>query len=109
MSDETLLPIHRQLTDKEKYDWAMKSFRELEVKFRHVLAQNEKLISKNNSLAEKLKEWEEETPHNMKGIDKVNAKTYLKLHKSYKSMTDNFWRVNDELRELKKNLQSEKL
>ena len=109
-NEEMLLPIHRQFTDKEKHDWMHREYKVLEVKHKALIFSNKKVISKNKILLKVIAEHEAEIPSVIhKNQATVTVKTFLKLRKQYNIMVENFWRVNDELLELKKNLQAEKL
>lgn len=111
MDNETLLPIHRQFTDKEKLGLAIQREKELKVLLSNMERQNEQLHNKIVDLQKEVKEWEDadiNEPMGRKNIKIVTGKTYRKLYRSYRSMTDNFWRVNDELRALKKKVEEEK-
>ncbi len=109
MENETLLPIHRNFTDKEKIGLAHKKYNELERKFKNILIQNENLAYKNKQLSDKLKAYEEEIPETLNGKTEIKAQTFLRLRKRYTEMVANFWRVNDELMVFKKQIKSEQL
>lgn len=120
-NDETLLPIHRDFTDKEKADWyhrdlvrckahnqglekAVKRLKE-EVK---LLRQEKVAITNENAVIKAdLKKWDDYTEDQLQSI--VISKGIKKLKSNYQDMTANFWRVNDELRELKNKIEEEKL
>lgn len=101
---ETLLPIHRELTDKEKIDWLRKQLNEVEERNVKLSAANQSLTDRNRNLLNRIKEWEEEVPGDLKKADTVSAKAYIKLKKRCDMFETRTWELVAECKELQSQL-----
>lgn len=99
MSNEILLPLKRQLTDKEKNCLLWQKNRKLEARNANLVKEINKLTIKNKKLADALKEETGPLPSG-NDCDTVSARAYRKLMRRCKMFEDRVWELIEERRKL---------
>ena len=100
-SEEPLLKLHRDFTDKEKLDWLRIDYRKLEKKLSEIELENENLKIRNKKLSDKIKKDDLQFPSALNGEKTVSVKAYFKLRKMYDDLDKRFWEVIQELNQYK--------
>lgn len=101
MSEDILLEIHRDFTDKEKIDWLTNDCRKLRMQLQNLTNQNNNLNKINAALTKRIKDDEDLSPSEINKEKFVKAKTHNKLLKRYKEMDKRFWEMVHEIKEEK--------
>jgi predicted RNase H-like nuclease (RuvC/YqgF family) len=102
MDQETLLPLHREFTDKERVELCSIKVKKLIRQTEDLQGEITRLKAQNEKLSTQLKETDLQFPSTLYGKDTVSVKSYMRLHRRYQELDTRFWEVVQELNQLKK-------
>jgi hypothetical protein len=108
-SQDTLLELYRDFTDKERLSWIIRDYKALERKFQNIVSENNALKIKNQKLQQQIKDEEIQLASSLKGQKTVTVKAYMKLLRRCQMFEERVWELVQERNKLKGDAECERL
>lgn len=108
-TNEPLLKLYREFTDKEKLQSLRQKYNDLKNKYEERNSENIILQRKIKKLKEEIKADSIQYPSTLGGQTYVTVKAYFKLRKRNQELLDRLYELAQEVNKLKKDSDCEKL